>query len=134
MKSGKIELEKNGGNERRGWLLSGYEKRSREWEQMALNCNLWCSVPFCDQTVIDFLFEGGSEDFAVNTLKIGSLKRQITVLVAPEEEKELVGVRVCCRVEDSWQEWGRSSCEPFLRGCCVQKMPVQKTRPCPSTS
>lgn len=47
-------------------------KRSREWEQMALNCNLWCSVPFCDQTVIDFLFEGGTEDFAVNTLKMGS--------------------------------------------------------------
>lgn len=77
MKSGKIELEKNGGNERRGWLLPGYEKRSREWEQMALNCNLWCSVPFCDQTVIDSLVEGGSEDFAVKMLKIGSLKRQM---------------------------------------------------------
>lgn len=52
---------------------------------------------FCDQTVTDFLFEGGTEDFSVNTLQIRSLKGKHSDLVIAEEKEELVGVHLCCR-------------------------------------
>lgn len=55
------------------------------------------SVLFCDQTVTDFLFEGGTEDFSVNTLQIRSLKGKHSDLVIAEEKEELVGVHLCCR-------------------------------------
>lgn len=72
-----------------GWLLPGYEqKEKREWEQMALNCTApWWSVPLWDQTVIDFLFEGGTVAFTIDTLKIRSVRNKPTVLVIPEKEK-----------------------------------------------
>lgn len=52
-----------------GGLLPGYEqKEKREWEQMALNCIApWWSVPLWDQTGIDFLFEGGTVAFTMDT-------------------------------------------------------------------